>query len=134
MSTDDAEVSEPGCASCGITAEVGAKLKTCSACKSVRYCSVDCQREHRSPHKQACKKRVAELRDEILFKQPESSHRGDCPICFLPLSLDYNDSTLMTCCSKTICDGCEYANALRELKEFLDPSCPFCRRPSPITR
>jgi hypothetical protein len=36
----------------------------------------------------ACKKRAAELRDEILFKQPENTHLGDCPICFLPLSLD----------------------------------------------
>jgi len=37
----------------------------------------------KSPQREAAKeyKRAAELRDEILFKQPESSHRGDCPIC-----------------------------------------------------
>jgi len=56
--------------------------KTCDGCKSVRYCSVKCLTDHRSQHKRECKKRAAELRDEILFKQPESSHKGDCPICF----------------------------------------------------
>jgi hypothetical protein len=39
-------------------------------------------------HKRACKKRAAGLRDEILFKQPESNHCGDCPICRLPQPLD----------------------------------------------
>ena len=34
------------------------------------------------------RKRAAVLRDELLFKQPESSHLGDCPICCLPLPLD----------------------------------------------
>eukprot|EP00984_Skeletonema_dohrnii_P035791 scaffold35973_cov122-Skeletonema_dohrnii-CCMP3373.AAC.2 len=32
-------------------------------------------------HKKECKKRAAEFRDELLFKQPESCHEGDCPIC-----------------------------------------------------
>eukprot|EP00985_Skeletonema_marinoi_P026872 scaffold21234_cov73-Skeletonema_marinoi.AAC.1 len=64
------------CASCG-TAEVDdIKLKTCTACKSVRYCSIKCQKEHRSQHKRACKKRAAELHDEILFKQPENAHKA----------------------------------------------------------
>jgi hypothetical protein len=57
-------------------------------------------------HKDACKKRAAEIRDEILSKQPESSHLGDCPICLLTLYLDYDDSTMMSCCSKVICGGC----------------------------
>jgi hypothetical protein len=68
------------CAACGIAGEDDIQLKTCTACKSVRYCSVKCQKEHRSQHKRECKKRAAELRDEILFKQRESSHKGDCPI------------------------------------------------------
>ena len=80
-------------ASCGITQVDGddvKKMKNC-ACKIVQYCSVACQTEHRSEHKRACKKRVAELRDEILFKQPESSCFGDCPICCLPISIDKNN-------------------------------------------
>ena len=105
-------------ANCG-AAEVegdGVKLNTCNACKSVRYCDVKCQNEHRSMHKQECKKRAAESHDEILFKQPESSHFGDCPICFLPLSLQTTESTLMVCCSKIICNGCSYFNTKRELE------------------
>eukprot|EP00985_Skeletonema_marinoi_P030096 scaffold30504_cov80-Skeletonema_marinoi.AAC.1 len=74
------------CASCGIGQVDDIKLKKCTACYLVRYCSVKCQKEHRPQHKRACKKRAAELRDEILFKQPESSDLGDCPICFLPLA------------------------------------------------
>ncbi|KAK1735014.1 hypothetical protein QTG54_014080 [Skeletonema marinoi] len=64
------------CASCGISEGDDIKLKTCTACKSARYCSVKCQKEHRPKHKRACKKRAAELHDEMLFKQPESAHYG----------------------------------------------------------
>eukprot|EP00984_Skeletonema_dohrnii_P027445 scaffold16982_cov91-Skeletonema_dohrnii-CCMP3373.AAC.5 len=119
------------CASCG-TAEVDdVKLKTCSACKSVRYCSVTCQKEHRPQHKRACKKKAGELHDEILFKQPESSYEGDCPLCCLPISLDKTKSTLMSCCSKIICEGCEYSYGMRIFEESLEPTCPFCRHPAP---
>ena len=90
------------CASCG-TAEVDD-----TACKSVRYCSVACQREDRAKHKRACKKRMTELRDEILFRQPESSYRGDCPICLSPLPIDPKKCSMQTCCSKNICFGCFY--------------------------
>jgi hypothetical protein len=67
------------CDCCGIAVD-DIKVKTCSANKLVRYCSIDidCQKDHRPKHKKACKKRAAELRDELSFKQPESSHNGDC--------------------------------------------------------
>eukprot|EP00985_Skeletonema_marinoi_P007129 scaffold3120_cov219-Skeletonema_marinoi.AAC.12 len=121
------------CASCGIAEVDDIKLTTCDAdCKLVRYCSDACQRDHRSQHKEECKKRVAELRDELLFVQPESSHYGDCPICFLPLSLD-GSKIMMTCCSKLICNGCSYANKERELNASLKRTCPFCRHPVPTT-
>jgi len=90
-----------------------------------------CCREHRPQHKRDCKKRAAELRDEILFKQPESTHQGDCPICMIPLSLDIEKSSMMPCCSKVICDGCDYANAMRQIQQSLDDTCPFCRKPVP---
>ena len=115
------------CASCGIAEGDNTKLKDCSACHLVKYCGVECQRKHRKEHKAECKRRVAELRDEILFKQPESSHRGDCPICCLPLSLDLRTSTLMTCCSNWLCDGCHYTNMKREIEGKLETKCPFCR-------
>jgi hypothetical protein len=125
------------CASCGI-AEVDVddiELKECSAaCKLVKYCSDACEKDHRPQHEQECKKRVAELRDELLFKQPESSHEGDCPICLLPLPLDPTKYVMQACCSKTICNGCKYANALQEAKKSLEHKCPFCRHPIPKSK
>jgi TPR repeat protein len=82
-------------------------------------------------HTRDCEERAAELRDEILFKQPESSHYGDCPICLLPLRIDGMKSTMYSCCCKMICDGCGYANQMRELEESLEQKCPFCRHPRP---
>lgn len=125
------------CASCGIAGggDDDTKLKRCGACGLVRYCGLKCQKEHRPEHKSACKKRVAELRDELLFKQPESTHLGDCPICLLPIPLATSQHTIrytmQSCCSKVVCDGCTHANSLRESEGRLPPTCPFCRTPVP---
>ena len=122
------------CASCGIAEVDDVKLKECATCDLARFCSDTCQENHKSQHEEACKKRAAELRDELLFKQPDSSHLGDCPICCLPLQLDLSKSTLKLCCSKVICIGCNYANMRRELEEGRRESkCPFCRKPLPET-
>ncbi len=59
---------EEVCANCGKAAVDDIKLKICTACKLVKYCSVDCQKNHRPKHKKACKKRVAEIRDDKLFR------------------------------------------------------------------
>jgi len=124
------------CASCGIAEVDDIKLMTCTACKLVRYCSVACQKYHRPQHKRACKKRMAELRDDLLFAQPESSCYGDCPICVLPLPLDERKHFVMTCCCKVVCDGCNYADKLRQRQLNLNGpvKCPFCRHPLPTTR
>lgn len=104
------------CASCGVANgdDDDVKLKNC-ACKLVKYCSVKCQKDHRKQHKNECKKRVDELRDEIIFKQPESTHLGDCPICCLPLPTDQSKSNLYPCCCKLICQGCNYVNQKRRV-------------------
>ncbi|KAK1733624.1 Sel1-like repeat family protein [Skeletonema marinoi] len=119
------------CASCGSAEVDDIKLKECADCKSVKYCSDTCQKNHKSQHEEACKKRVVELRDELLFKQPENSHLGDCPICMIPLQLDQSKSSLYSCCSKIICGGCDRANDSREEMASLEPKCPFCRTPVP---
>ena len=119
------------CAACGRSECDDINLKACTACKLVKYCSVDCQKTHRPQHKKACKKRARELREKKLFEQPERSHLGDCPICFLPLPLDYNKTLITTCCGKVICKGCDYANDLREAEESLEPTCLYCRQPTP---
>jgi len=91
------------------------KVVPCDDCDLVKYCSDECQKEHQSQHKEDCKKRAAELHDEILFMQPESSHHGDCPICCLPLPLDLEKSGLYQChCSKIVCKGCARATLLRD--------------------
>ncbi len=132
MSSADEEANEV-CANCGKAAVDDIKLKICTACKLVKYCSVQCQKNHRPQHKKACRKKAAEIRDDRLFTQPDESHLGECPICYLPLPLDMGKSRMQTCCSKWICLGCEYANQLREEEEGLEERCLFCREPSPET-
>eukprot|EP00984_Skeletonema_dohrnii_P023059 scaffold12168_cov74-Skeletonema_dohrnii-CCMP3373.AAC.2 len=131
--SDNITITSSCCASCGIAEVDDMKLSECTACDIVRYCSDECKQDHKSQHKGACKKRAAELRDELLFKQPESSHLGDCPICYLPLPLDLSKSIIISCCSKTICQGCSHANELRLEEERLEYRCEFCREPTPST-
>ena len=118
------------CASCGkAQGDDDIQLRTCTACKSVKYCGVTCQRNHRPKHKKACKKRAAELRDEILFRQPESSSAGDCPICLLPFPLYGNQYAPVyhPCCSKSVCRGCSVAHMTLSREERREYTCPFCR-------
>ena len=119
------------CAACGIAGVDDIKLKKCTACYLVRYCSIKCQKDHRPKHKRECKRRAAELRDEILFRQPESHLHGDCPICCILLELDDRKSFMMTCCGKTICGGCAYANQYANQMRKAKNLCPFCRQATP---
>jgi len=132
MSEDNAAVLSC-CASCGIAEVDELKLKECTDCDLVRYCSDECLKEHSTYHKEACVKRAAELRDELLFKQPESTHLGDCPICMIPLPLDLKKLIMHSCCSKVICNGCSHANKMREAEASLENKCLFCREPAPFT-
>ena len=126
------------CASCGIAEVDDIKLSECDNCDLVRYCSDECKENHHQQHEEACKKRAAELRDELLFKQPESTHLGDCPICCLPMPLDAINIPKY-CCSKLICNGCNLANMMRETQNAAGTdtphyTCPFCREPKAFTR
>ena len=160
------------CASCGVAEIDDVKLKDCDGCDLVRYCSDACRELHRPEHAGKCRKRAAELRDELnmvcascgtgrvatpvlpqskdcpykiifsvfcseceeraqrdelLLKQPESTHLGDCPICSLPLPLDNKKSAFYTCCCKRVCTACGYANQKREAESGPQRKCPFCR-------
>ena len=121
------------CASCGKAEVDDVKLKKCS-CLLVQYCSVECQKNHRSQHKKECQQRLAEIRDDRLFTQPEESHLGECQICCLPLPLDASKSIMMPCCTKRICKGCHCANMKRELEAGLESKCAFCREPAPTSQ
>ena len=129
--TEEADTS-PCCASCGIAELDDIKLKPCDGCDLAIYCSDECKEDHRPEHEAKCKERAAELRDEILFRQPEGTHLGDCPICSLPLSLVKKQSSLFSCCSKSICMGCSHAYFLSH-DWAAQPSCPFCRQSLPRT-
>jgi hypothetical protein len=85
MSTEsepDDDITIMLCASCRIAEVDDIKLKQCPNCDLVRYCSDNCLQGNLSQHDAQCKERAAELRDQILFRQPESTHLGDCSICF----------------------------------------------------
>lgn len=119
------------CANCGQSETSGEKLKTCVACKIVKYCCRDCQLAHRSQHKDACKRRAAELHEEALYK--DYSEVKECPICMLPMPLGKNRSCFKLCCWKHICNGCHYAQIQEDIKNGKEEkevgTCAFCRAP-----
>ena len=97
----------------------------------VKYCNAACKKKHRSKHKKACERRVAELHDEELFKEPPP--REECPICFLPMPLDVRRSTFKSCCGKIICKGCIYAMVKEARGRGKIDLCAFCRKPDPTS-
>ena len=136
------------CADCGVAG--GVSLKACTSCKLVKYCNVNCQKNHWAKHKKACKRRAAKLRDEALFKDPPP--KEDCPICFVPMpasllscmslpdasitSVPIYDFTITnvelakvdlelyySCCGKSICGGCVYSSTPSPGNPY---RCPFC--------
>jgi len=124
--TDDVDNNEVLgiCANCG---KEGTNLNTCNRCKMVKYCNAACKKKHRSKHKKKCDRRIAELHDEKLFKQPPPREE-DCPICFLRMPSLISGSKYKTCCGKVICSGCIHAVQMRDGGVGL---CPFCRTPVP---
>ena len=118
------------CANCG---KEGSNLNICNKCKEATYCNAACKKKHRKQHKKKCEKRVAELHDEALFKEPPPEH-GDCPICFLLLPSMASGQRYMSCCGKTICSGCSYADVYDNLGNIIaGEKCPFCRASDPIS-
>ena len=79
---------------------------------------------------ETCERRVAELHDEKLFRQPPSEE--DCPICFLRLPWLGSGFVYMSCCGKVICRGCVHgfrSRAAKAGRSKEDDVCPFCRTP-----
>jgi len=116
----DSDIDVFTCANCG---KEGAS-NSCNKCNTVKYCNAACKKKHRSKHKKACKRRVAEMYDEKLFKDHPPNE--ECPICFLPFPLDRDQQVFETCCGKSICMGCVYEMLERNGKSGL---CAFCRTP-----
>jgi len=119
-------VSKDICAACGKEGK-SCDMNTCNKCKSVKYCNAACKKKHRSKHKKACERRVAELYDEQLFK--DHTPTEECPICLILLPIECGQSAFHSCCGKAVCGGCIYA--MTESEEGQGELCPFCRMPSP---
>ena len=118
------------CANCG---KEGSNLNICNKCKEATYCNAACKKRHRSKHKKQCERRVTELHDEALFREPPHEH-GDCPICFLRLPSMDTGRRYYECCGKMICSGCCFADVYdNQGKIIVEKSCPFCRTPDPST-
>ena len=98
------------CAACGKKGN-NDDMNTCNKCKMVKYCNAACKKKHRTKHKKACMRRVAELHDLALFNEVEPE---ECPICLLPLPIDNCQSAFNSCCGKVICNGCIYAMFMSE--------------------
>lgn len=140
------------CASCG---KGGDNLKTCTACKSVKYCNRDCQISHRPQHKKECRKIAAGLQerkaiissngtakireksiisDDELFGDPPA--KEECPVCMVSMPFSNHGvccakKIYHPCCGKVICNGC-MTTANEEMKKGnLKKCCPFCRIPNP---
>jgi hypothetical protein len=124
ITSKNADDSKHHCAACGDSDNGCGSLKACTGCNLVKYCNRTCQIAHRPAHKKACKKRLAELFDKKLFKQPPPSE--DCPICCLRLPIDEDQNIYQACCGKIMCCGCVHANwvAAADTERF---KCIFCR-------
>ncbi len=120
-----AEASDVVCGWCGVAGVDNIKLEDCGGCDLVKYCGKKCRKEHWHWHVPECKNRAKELHDDDLFTQPDGSHLGECPLCFLPMPLGPKKSRFYSCCSKLSCNGCVYANN----KSNGNFNCPFCREP-----
>lgn len=108
------------CAACGKGSD---DLKTCKACKMVKYCGRACQAADRRRHRKLCKQQASQLFENALFAPPQTP---ECPICFLPFPLGSGMATFQQCCGTAVCNGCIYAVAIKTRP----PPCPFCRAPA----
>ena len=120
------EIDAPGeCASCGIsslevwqrrqmTKNTDISLKRCTACYSVRYCGVTCQKKHRKQHREECKENADKRRafNNQLFEKELCTEitplppRPDCDICMHIMPLDVSKSKYYGCCGKMVCLAC----------------------------
>ena len=93
------EKNDHHCAACH---KVDSALKSCNACKLVKYCGVD-QNIRRST---GIRLWNCLTFDKKLFAMPP--HRKDCVMCCVHFSL-IDESVHQSCCGKIICFGCVHS-------------------------
>jgi len=144
---------------CGKKAEPFTTLKMCTACRSMWYCNVDCQKTHRKYHKHQCKQDAINISIKIKSNAEASAKKrrasnktdgsvhndddnedelfqpippqDDCPLCAHPLSIDFSNIVCNTCCGNLICKGCDAEDSRVTLERGHDLRCAFCRAPVP---
>ena len=103
-------------------------MKICGAC--VRELADDSYSQEQRGRRQSsrrCEECVAAGNQLVLMKKGRTrSKADDCPICQLPLPLDWKQSRFRVCCMKMVCNGCIIAAGMRGMED-----CPFCRTPMP---
>ena len=119
----------PPSKTCGSCRRVGIDLKICTACRSVHYCDVSCQKAHRKAHKKGCKE-IAHA-NQVMEEFKANPMTEECPICMMRLPLLANEFHYESCCGKTLCDGCVVASWTAQGAAGIPPPCAFCRRPVP---
>ena len=120
----------PPSKTCGSCGRVDTDLKICTACRSVHYCNVSCQKAHRKAHKKDCKE-IAHAK-EVMEEFKANLMTEECPICMMRLPLAPDEHFYQVCCGKTLCCGCVVASLKVDLTDGGDP-CEFCRSPAPTS-
>lgn len=125
----------------------------CPGCRSVYYCTVNCQKIHNKHHQQQCNEEAEKRTDGWKHNQNKENTdndddddddqwfqaippKEDCPICTLSLPVVANGipgSVYFPCCGTLMCVGCEKENYRLTLERKLDPCCAFCREPNPTS-
>ena len=124
LKADDEIVIEK-CAACLATPQAGRPLQECGGCRSIKYCSRECQLAHRKEHRVDCNilkyEKLAYKRwcldqnvEDGLYDLREST-REECPICMIGIPEPASEVGIgletTHCCFQTICASCKYAHA-----------------------
>lgn len=127
-SKDKVEAEE--CAFCAITETVdGIKLKKCSRCKSVSYCSKACQLKHwnNGGHKRFCIP-PKERNPEKFQQEADSDIQDKCPICMDKVLTELSEREAHSLpCSHRFHTKC----IITHHKLSSSHQCPVCRAPLP---
>jgi len=142
-SEKNAESDAPAkCAGCGkdqfdlrrenSSSENKSSLKRCTACYSVRYCGVPCQKSHRKAHKKECKATANKRRDfnaalnsiglnEDNDATPPPSP-PDCDLCMYRMPPGAQQTKYFACCGKIVCRACYSRSIPCSFLDMFDPN------------
>ena len=118
------------CACCNTAPQANKPLHDCGGCRSIKYCSRECQLAHRKEHKVdcnickynklACEKFCVDQDVEDGLYDLKEDTREECPICMMGIPEETINMDVMPCCFQTICGSCRYAHAAAAKKENLE--------------